>query len=152
MFLEQSNVASATYPVDLLNDLLPAISAAYFASFTGHLPSRSRCCPTLIAWFYASYFTTTLEVYPLLTPPTLDLPFLLDDSKVYVSSIEHALYDHDIRLPHINGGSIYGVQHEGAMGPTKGDVGLVRHEGEGAAGRQGGGGAMAHGAKGDEEP
>ncbi|KAG1366212.1 putative GPI-anchored protein [Cocos nucifera] len=102
-FPEQSNVASAACPLDLPDDLLPAVSAACSASSAGRLPSRSRCCPALAAWLYAGYFATALAARPLPAPPTLDLPVLPDDSEACVGGVERALRDRGVRLPRVNG-------------------------------------------------
>ncbi|XP_008787927.2 uncharacterized GPI-anchored protein At4g28100-like [Phoenix dactylifera] len=102
-FPEQSDVASAACPLDLPDDLLPAVSAACSTSSAGRLPSRSRCCPALAAWLYAGYSATALAARPMPAPPTLDLPVLPDDSEACVGGVERALRDRGVRLPRVNG-------------------------------------------------
>ncbi|KAG1342716.1 putative GPI-anchored protein [Cocos nucifera] len=102
-FPEQSDVAGAACPLDLPNDLLPAVSTACSASAAGRLPSRSRCCPALAAWLYAAYSATALAARPLPAPPALDLPILPDDSEACVGGVERALRDRGVRLPRVNG-------------------------------------------------
>ncbi|XP_010936812.1 uncharacterized GPI-anchored protein At4g28100 [Elaeis guineensis] len=102
-FPEQSDVAGAACPLDLPDDLLPAVSAACSASAAGRLASRSRCCPALAAWLYAAYSATALAARPMPAPPALDLPILPDDSEACIGGVERALRDRGVRLPSVNG-------------------------------------------------
>ncbi|CAD5191328.1 unnamed protein product [Musa acuminata subsp. malaccensis] len=104
-FPEQSDVASATCPLDLPSDLLPSVTAACSSpSASGshlRLPSRSRCCPALAAWLYAAYSPSALAARPL-PSAGYDLPALPDDSESCAAGVERAMRDRGVALPRAN--------------------------------------------------
>ncbi|RRT39228.1 hypothetical protein B296_00029068 [Ensete ventricosum] len=104
-FPEQSDVASATCPLDLPSDLLPSVTAACTSpSASGshlRLPSRSRCCPALAAWLYAAYSPSALAARPL-PSAGFDLPALPDDSESCAAGVERAMRDRGVALPRAN--------------------------------------------------
>ncbi|KAJ8498633.1 hypothetical protein OPV22_009185 [Ensete ventricosum] len=104
-FPEQSDVASATCPLDLPSDLLPSVTAACTSpSASGshlRLPSRSRCCPALAAWLYAAYSPSALAARPL-PSAGFDLPALPDDSESCAAGVERAMRDRGVAFPRAN--------------------------------------------------